>query len=254
MRILLTIFILSFFGLTHAQTFEVGAWGGGINSFNDINTNTNFLNTTRPAGGVLGKYNFNERIAAQLKVSGGRTFSADEDINTNNFELLRNAASRTTAIDIALSGEFNFNSFGVGGQFVQNSSDFTPYLSAGVAVSILDVGVFSRLQEDFVAATSILTEEEQTLNELQFAVPLAGGLKYKINKDWVIAGEFGSRLLFTDYFDNISTQFNQSGIDHNPGAITTVDRQRGDRSRNDVYNLFGFQATYIIPTSQCPKF
>ncbi len=254
MRFFLTILFVSFFAVSFTQTFEVGAWGGGTNSFNDVNTNTDFLNTTRPAGGILGKYNFNERIATELMVSVGRTYAADQDLNTNDFELFRNAATRTTAVDFALSGEFNFKSFGVGGQFVPNSSDFTPYLSAGVALSKLDVGVYSRLQDDFVAASSIFTEDEQSLNELQFSVPLAGGLKYKINQDWVIATEFGSRLLFTDYYDNISTQFNQNGLDHNPGLIDTLDRQRGDRSRNDVFNLFGFQVTYIIPTSDCPKF
>lgn len=254
MRILLTFLFFSFITISYTQTFEVGVWGGGTNSFNDVNTNTDFLDTTRPAGGVLGKYNFNERIAAELMISAGRTFAADQDLNTNEFELFRNAATRTTAVDIALSGEFNFNSFGVGGQFVPNSSDFTPYFTGGVAITRLDVGVFSRLQDDFVAASSIFTEDEQELNELQFAIPLGAGLKYKINQDFVLAAEFGSRLLFTDYFDNISTEFNQAGIDHNPGLITTVGRQRGDRSRNDVYNLFGLQATYIIPTSSCPKF
>jgi len=254
MRTATIIALILISSFTYAQTFEVGVWGGGTNSFNDVNTNTDFLNATQPAGGILGKYNFNQRIAAELMVSLGRTVSTDQELNTNNYELLRNEATRTTAIDFALSGEYNFKSFNVGGTFVQNKTDFTPYLSAGIGATLLDVGVYSRLQDEWVAASSVFTEDEENLAPFQVTVPLAAGLKYKLNSDFVVSTEFGSRLLFTDYYDNISTQYNQSGIDHNPGLIDTVGRQRGDRSRNDVYNLFGLQLTYIIPTSDCPKF
>lgn len=252
-NLLLGLFLISAsFGF--AQTFEVGAWVGGTNSFNDVNTNTDFLKSTRPAGGILGKYNFNERIAAELMVSAGRTYSTDADLNTNQYELTRNEATRTTAIDFALSGEFNFKKFSVAGNFVPNTADVTPYLSAGIGASLLDVGVYSRLADNWVDASTLLTEDEQELNSLQVNVPLAAGVKYKLNHNFVVAAEYGARLLFTDYYDNISTVYNQTGIDHTPGLIDTVGRQRGDSSRDDVYNLFGLQLTYIIPTNSCPKF
>lgn len=248
MKYLLT---LCLFGLTSslfAQSIEVGGWLGATNSFDDLNNNSSFA-TVRPAGGLLGKYNFNERIAGELMFSYGTTFSADEVFENTDYTLLRNEASKTTSLDVQLAGEFNFLPFG--GQAFTNSSDWTPYLSTGIGISLLSVERYSR-EDGWVDASSTNVELNQDLNPLQINVPIAGGVKFQLNDSFVLSGEFGTRLLFNDYYDNVSTVYTPTGIEENPGLITVAGKQRGDRSRNDAYNLFGAQLTYVIPLRVCP--
>ena len=243
--------IVCFFFITQsvALSIEAGAWLGGTNSFNDINNNSSF-STIRPAGGVIGKYNFNERIAAEAMFSFGKTYSADNEYENTDFTIARNERTRTKALDIQLAGEFNFLSFG--GQYFTNSSVYTPYLSLGVGLSLLNAEVYSAEVGDYVDVKAINAEPNQSFKPTQVNVPIAAGVKYELSDHFVLAAEAGSRFLFTDGYDGFSETYTQDGIDSNPGEITTVGRQRGDRSRWDSYNLFGLQLTYRIPFDSCP--
>lgn len=232
-----------------SQSLEVGAWLGGTNSFNDINTTSSF-ETMRPAGGVLGKYNFDPRISAELMVSYGRTFSADQKFLVTDYQTQRNEANRTSSLDIQVAGEFNFLPFSR--ELFQSKTRYTPYLSAGIGVSLLKPEIYSRETNGWLPASVVLTEDARDFNSFQFTIPLAAGVKYKLNHSFNLAAEFGSRILFSDYYDDLSTVYNLQGVENGPGTITTVGRQRGDRSKNDVYNLFGVQMTYIIPFADCP--
>lgn len=248
MKTVFSILFLGLFVTGSAQSIEAGAWAGGTNSFNDINNNTSF-ETIRPAGGIIGKYNFNERIAAEAMVSFGRTYSADQSYEFTDYTVNRNERSRTQALDIQLAGEFNFLPFG--GEYYQQSSSYTPYLSLGIGLSSLDTEVFSA-NEGWIDANAVDFEPEQDLQPNQINVPIAAGVKYELSDHFVLAAEAGVRFLFTDYYDGISEVYTQDGIDNAPGNITTVGRQRGDRSRTDSYNLFGLQLTYRIPFETCP--
>lgn len=242
-------FILLFALSAKAQSAEIGAWLGGINSFNDLNTNSSFK-TIRPAGGIIGKYNFNDRIGVELMGSYGKSFSADKDYPISTYQKNRNEASKTRTIDLQLAGEFNFKSFG--GNAFQKSAPFTPYLSAGVGLAYAKPYVFSRVDKKYVSASSTFAEPNPEYKQMQINIPLAAGLKYELNKSFILSGEFGTRILFNDYYDGFSTTYSEQGIAQNPGTLSSVGIQRGDRSRNDVFNLFGAQLTYRIPFNHCP--
>lgn len=238
-----------FFG----QSFEIGAWLGGANSFNDLNTKSSFK-TTRPGGGILARYNYDNRLSAELKTSIARTYSSDQDLGFTAFHKARNEASRTTSVDAVLKVDFNFFPINVTGNNLSEVYDFSPYLSAGVGISNLNVGVYDRVAEDYVPASQYLREDKQKLNPIQFTIPIGAGVKYKMSDRWTLSAEFMAHLLFTDYYDNVSTVYNEIGIEHSPGTITEVGFQRGDPSRNDQYNLYGLKLSYLLPSNSCPKF
>ncbi len=248
--VLITVFFFPF--IIFSQSFEAGVWLGGTNSFNDLNTRSSFK-TSRPAGGVLAKFNMDNRLSAELMASYGKTYSSDQALGFTAFHEARNEASKTSAFDLSTKLEFNFFPFDISGDYLNENSNVTPYLGVGVGITSLDVEVYSRVEDDYVPATFLLREDSQKLNSIQAVVPLTAGVKFKLSDHFVLAGEFGARILFTDYYDNVSTVYNQIGVDHGPGTITSVGSQRGDSSRNDQYNLFGAKLTYLIPNNSCPK-
>ena len=50
--------------------WEAGAWLGAAHYFGDLNTD-NEINDLGFAGGAFGRYNFNNRLALKMGVSGG---------------------------------------------------------------------------------------------------------------------------------------------------------------------------------------
>lgn len=249
-----SLFFVSFiiFQLSIAQvptkSVEFGGWVGGANSFNDLNTTTSFK-TTRPGAGAIVKYNFNNRVSLDANLSFATTFSSDAQLGTTEFHKQRNEAAKTKTADFQLAGEFNFLPLGSKTRF--NTHQFTPYLSSGLGVSILKTKIFSRTARDFVDVGTIL-EDGADLKSPQINIPLAAGFKWLIQDNLTIATEFNSKILFSDYYDSISTAYNQNTIDNSAGTIILPNRQRGDRSRNDAYNFFGVQVTYVIRPSYCP--
>jgi len=233
----------------NAQSYEGGLWAGGVNYFGDINTNSSVFDA-RPAGGIVGRYNFDSRISARISAGYGRTFDQDRNLGETDFQLNRNEAVRTTALNISAMAEFNFFSFNSTDAFL-DPKVYTPYLGAGIGFSNISPEVFFR-DQGWTDVARVRTEDEKDFSSANISVPLAAGVKYQLNKDFILTGEWNSHLLFTDYFDDISTTYNQLSINENIGTLTTVGRQRGDRFKNDTYNMFGLQLTYVIPIYSCP--
>jgi len=230
------------------QSYEVGAWLGGTNYFGDINTATTFKDS-RVAGGLLGKYNLDSRLAGELTVSYGQVFELDRKFDEPQ-QINRNEAIRNTFLDVSIAAEFNFYNFNSTNSF-EKSVPFTPYLGAGVGYSLIKPEVYLR-DDGWTNAIDLPTEDDKKVSRHQVQIPLSGGVKYQMNSDFNLAMEFSSHLLFTDYFDDLSTVYNDFSATQNIGNISPSGRQRGDRFKNDVYNLFGLQLTYVIPIHKCP--
>lgn len=115
-----------------------------------------------------------------------------------------------------------------------------------------------------------------TYSSLGMVVPFGIGVRYKINNAFDISFEFGARLTFTDYLDDVGDKYyvdkeklgSPTDIavilsDRSPersGATVTVDGKgysrtngygnsaeiRGDPKNNDWYFVTGFHLTYIF--------
>lgn len=89
---------------------------------------------------------------------------------------------------------------------------------------------------------------------------LGGGLKYRISDNFAVALEFASRLLYTDYLDDVSTtypakaalqkrsdlavelSFRTDEID--PAAVYKDNGKRGNAAKNDIYYTCLFKFIY----------
>ena len=84
-------------------------------------------------------------------------------------------------------------------------------------------------------------ERNATFSTVQMALPLGIGLKFQPDKRWNIGLEFGARILFFDYLDNISE-----------GDVYDKNYQYGNKYDNDNYFYIGVTFSKVIYKVLCP--
>jgi len=203
LRIVLFVFLS--FSLTQSwaqKGWEAGVWLGTAYYFGDLNTSYD-LGEPRPAGGVIARYNFNNRIC--FKLGGGYGIVSGDDARSNNpFEKARNLSFRSEVFDVSGQIEVNFLPYVHGSR----SEFFTPYVFTGFSAfsfnptAELD-GTRYNLRE--------LGTEGQFKGEEYYGVSgsfvYGGGFKIDVSKDWSLNFELGARAAFTDYIDDVSTVY-----------------------------------------------
>jgi hypothetical protein len=109
-------------------------------------------------------------------------------------------------------------------------------------------------------------------SRVSVCIPMGIGVKYALNRQWSIGLEYGLRLTFTDYIDDVSTVYydkNEIGAaQSNPSnaiiaehfadpnlqlipdidgvSVTGVGQQRGDSKHNDSYMFMHVSLNYKI--------
>ena len=104
---------------------------------------------------------------------------------------------------------------------------------------------------------------DKTYALTQFAIPFGGGLKFAVTENLRFGIELGFRKLFTDYLDDVSTNYVDSatllnargpvavelayrGDEVGGGNYPTAGRQRGSPKFKDWYYLTGIRISYVI--------
>lgn len=116
-----------------------------------------------------------------------------------------------------------------------------------------------------------LSPTREPYSRFQLAIPLGVGLKYAIDRRWLISIEYGMRKTFTDYIDDVSTTYypnhlieeqfgTTAALAADPTQETWVGaapyQQRGDPTDNDSYMFLIIGANYKLKTTRrgLPKF
>ncbi|MEM1216325.1 MAG: DUF6089 family protein, partial [Bacteroidota bacterium] len=212
--------------------WEVGPWGGVSYYFGDLNTNYR-LNRPNAAGGIMARYNFNDRICFSLSGNYGKVEAYDSD-SQNPFEFNRNLSFESDVFDGSALLEFNFL------PYIHGNRDyfFTPYLFAGLSVfnfnpqAVYDgdapiTGATGQTVQpgDLVELRPLGTEgqfkgEEYFLTSLAFTGGL--GFKFDLSYDWSINIHVGVRSTGTDYLDDVSTTYPDVSDLQNSGGPLAV--------------------------------
>ncbi len=261
------LLVLAFLVCTNVNAqkgWEAGAWLGASHYFGDLNTD-NEINDLGFAGGAFGRYNFNNRLALKMGVSGGQIGGSDTN-SENNFEIQRNLNFESIIVDAASQFEFNFLPYDHGSK----KNFFSPYLFAGFNVfyynptTELD-GIIHELRP-LGTEGQFIAEEYTTIDA---GLVYGAGLKFSINYVWSLEVEISSRRLFTDYLDDVSTTYpefddleNLRGeiavaLSDRSGEIVEVPigetgRQRGNSQNNDFYAMIGVSIVYYFGDIACP--
>lgn len=257
----LLILFLPFTAL--GQTFEVGAWAGGANYQGDMAPDIQ-LKETNLAGGIFGKRNLSPFFSWRAGINIGSI--SGNDSNFEHLEL-RGLSFSSFIGEVSTAFEFNFLPHSMG----LNPSPHTPYVFAGISAfifspkttfqnntfSLRDMGTEGQLADG--------NKRRYTLGGI--SIPLGGGYKYTINESWNAAIEVGFRKTFTDYLDDVSTNYyakeaiaEQHGAiaaalsDRSPGQNMPEGKQRGNKQLKDWYIFGGFILSYRIPDDVCFRF
>jgi hypothetical protein len=267
MRSLALVFsiLLSTQILPAQQGYEAGGFLGMGWYFGDINPSFN-IGHPGPAAGLLGRYNFNERLCMAL--TANYTYvRGDDNWSDNPFQRARNLNFVSHIFDLGGRFEFNFLKYRHGSQ----DEWFTPYVFGGISVfgfnprTKLD-GVWYDLR-DMGTEGQFIGEEYYVL---QPALNYGLGLKFDLNYHWSINIELDSRYLWTDYLDDVSTVYPDKAellALRGPEAVALSDRsrpndafpqigqagrQRGDSRKNDVYAMVKVGLVYYFGEIRCP--
>lgn len=110
-----------------------------------------------------------------------------------------------------------------------------------------------------------ITPTRTQYSQFQLAVPLGVGLKYAIDRRWLVSIEMGLRKTFTDYIDDVSTTYYPNAEIRNTYGQTAAlaadptqeswigaapFQQRGDPTDNDSYMFVLISANYKLKTTR----
>lgn len=248
------------------QGWEAGAWIGAMNYFGDLNTEYRF-DRVGFGFGTGARYNFNSRICFMLSANYGQVAGYDSD-SDNSFERARNLHFESSILEGTAQLEFNFL------PYIHGSKEqfFTPYLYTGL--SVIRFRPEAEFNGEMVELQPLGTEgqfqgEEYSTTAGAFCV--GGGFKMDLSYEWSINVSIGTRLLFTDYLDDVSTVYPDyielSNL-RGPTAVALADRsvagdvaertigetgrQRGNSEDNDQYLFAKIGLMYYFGDLRCP--
>jgi len=212
--------------------WEAGFWLGSAHYFGDLNTN---FDLTKPgvAGGLTGRYLFNERV--NFKSSLNYAFIRETDVDSPNpFERTRNLHFRSNIFDFSNQFEFNFLPYVHG-----TRNYFSPYFLLGLSVFHYDPQ--AKFQDTWYKLREYGTEG-QIVGEEYFGFSAGliygAGIKWDINYRISMNVEIAARLLSTDYLDDVSTVY------PNPGEVSSLRGEIGAALSNpSTLDGFGAQGT-----------
>ena len=242
-----------------AQFFEAGLMLGTSHYQGDLSSASfrAIFNELHPAGGLFMRYNWNNYLSTKLSGTYGNL--TGDDANLSGAQAERNLSFSSSLIEVGLTMEFNILGF----QPYALQRVFSPYVFAGGAVyrynpKAFYEGDWYELQPLGTEGQGLEAYPERDFYELTtFAVPFGVGAKYAITDKWTLGLEIGSRLLFTDYLDDVSRTYvdlNQLRAARGDIAAALSDRRtdpdptpginRGNDTARDWYYIVGVTISY----------
>jgi hypothetical protein len=259
MRSFASTLILSVLSFTlSAQKFHINTFIGLSNYQGDLQEKRFTFNQAHLAIGAGLSYEITEKFLINGGLTLGRV-SANDKYNTRNS--LRNLNFTSNITEAHLTGSYYFVNL--------YEHSVSPYIFAGIAFYN-----FSPYTKDtsgnkhFLKPLStegqgfIAGKEYYKIN--QFSIPFGGGVKFALNENVRLGIEVGMRKLFTDYLDDISTNYvdrdlllqNRGakavelafrGGELKTGAVyPAAGTQRGGANVKDWYYFTGLTASFRI--------
>lgn len=270
--LVLVVAILSSLAV-NAQKSEVGVFGG-VSFYLGETNRASLFKLSRPAFGLVYRLNLSDHWALKGNAYYGGIQGADS-LSDVAEDRARNLSFKSILVDIGVNMELNFMRFEAG----NTATPFTPYIFAGISVfkfnptaelvggDYIVGGELYTVKGGTYALQPLGTEGQGTTGYpdrkdyalTQVSVPFGIGFKFNLGKPIGIGLEWGMRMTFTDYLDDISSTYANPLIlaaEYGPAAAvlsdrsgsptSLEDRQRGNSTGNDWYSFAGITVTYRI--------
>ncbi len=255
----------------HAQQHEIGVWGGIANYFGSLNPTFTNWHYVHPAGGLLYRYNLNKRFVLKGMVSYGEV-SGNDATSKIAFDRQRNLSFRSSIADVAGTFEFNFFKYNKNNP---KHNGFTPYIATGFGIFFFNPEAYYNGKWYYLQPLGTEGQNDPSYSGVKkyklfaFEVPLEGGFKIHLKKNWNINAFAAARETFTKYMDDASGVYastaslpggshgiaaalaDRSGAVNDGRNIGRPGMQRGN-GRFDQYVFVGVAVTYTFMSLKCP--
>ena len=262
------------------QYFEMGFGFGGALYYGDLSPDKPMDNfkMIRPAIGVYATHHFNKKFSVRLDVQN-LTLAGDDKLNGHLEVGKRNLSFKSNVWELGLKGQYNLIGFDPDDDF------WAVFISSGITVLRHDpkayyFGSYYRLQPLSTEGQGLTADASDPYKLIQIAIPIVLGAKYAINEYFNIFIEFGPRITFTDYLDDVSANYaDESTLREAKGDIAVKLSyrrpelgeptaypsllQRGNKNSKDLYfgglvglsiNMDDIMGNWLGPKVRCPKF
>ncbi|MBI4931884.1 MAG: hypothetical protein HY841_14065 [Bacteroidetes bacterium] len=237
-----------------------GANQVGTNGLKDLE-----LVLTRPALGAGIRFKVQQYFSVKGNIYWG-ILRGDDKLTKEYFRNRRNINFKSNIFELSGQVEFNFikeqkgHIYKIKGVRGMSHKDRQIYLfGGGGAVYFNPKG---RYTNKAWYALQPLKTEGVTYSRLTGLISLGGGARFAINRYWGVGFELGMRKTFTDYMDDVSSNYADPAIfNGNPKAIyfanpadqnrpdvcyPCIGEQRGDHTDKDAYMFGVFTVGYKV--------
>lgn len=213
-----------------------------------------YFEEVRPAFGVFTRIQLGRAGALRIGLNGGSVEGDDARHNRED----RGLAFRSRITEFSLIGELDLFKIGPAG-----NRGLVPYLFGGGA--IIRFNPEAPFDGDYIELQPLGTEGQGLPNYedpyrlTQIAIPMGAGVKILLSDQLTLGLEFGGRMLFTDYLDDVSdTEVNYFEVLEGNGELAarlsrpTVEDPTADTSYqrggqyNDWYYIGGVSLAFRI--------
>lgn len=222
------LIILSFLFLSTVSYSQVrvGVFGGIGNYQGDLINNMYVGKLTRPAVGITGSYDVTDRLTLRAGFTYAQVAGNDR-YNTRGDLRLRNISFESDILELSLVGEFYTFRF--------ENKRWSPYVFGGIAAYHFNPYILTT-DDEKIFLKPLSTEgqglegyQNKPYSLTQFALPFGAGIKFDITENVRMGAEVGLRKLFTDYLDDISTNYaDQNDLITQRGELAAAVAYRGD--------------------------
>jgi hypothetical protein len=189
------------------------------------------MSQTRPALNAFVRYKIHQKVAFKANLTGLR-IKGDDKLSNNVGRNARNLHFRNDILELATTAEITTFYAPDIGNSRRFRLDFRSYIFFGVA------GFYhnpkAQYEGKWVPLQPLRTEgQERPYSRFQMAIPMGLGFYYTFKRKHRFGWEFGWRKTFTDYLDDISTQYatnEQLGNDPKRIALSNRTPERTDVS------------------------
>jgi hypothetical protein len=185
------------------QSSELGIFLGGCFYLGDLNPN-GFFKFLLPGGGLIYRYNINNRFSARVSGLIGNV-TADDSKSNSAFQQERNLNFKSSVDEISGEMEFNFFEYEIG----NSKYNFSPYIFGGLGFFRMDPK--GKINGQWVELQPLHTEGQGTQSNpsapyhlIQPCIPFGIGIKTNLSPTICLSVEWGLRKTFTGFLDDVN--------------------------------------------------
>lgn len=189
------------------QYSELGASIGLSNYLGDLVPPQSYFLGTNLAGGAFYQYHFTNRISAKGQVLLGKLSGDDRFSSYDSGRRQRNLSFESVLFETSLIGQVYILPF----HPRRKKRPVSPYVFAGVALFHYNPSTQYRGQDVFLQPLGTEGQGMEGYSEPYalwgLSIPMGAGIKFDLGKRWMLGFELGLRKTFTDYIDDVSSDY-----------------------------------------------